>query len=123
MAVNYNLNPETVLRDTYRFLTLVMADREIAYGFSHDDPAVLIRRRYMRDEFLHLLISTAVMNRLHDEHRRSIATQEDQAPLPELGACGKLQPDVLESTVMDLSFREACNKIIHAEDITHEADE
>jgi hypothetical protein len=121
MAANYNLNNKTVLRDLYRLLTVVMADAAIAHECDAGDPLVGLRKDFMYDELLHLLVSTAVMNRLHEEHKRAA----DPA-LPDAGhLCGRLIPDFLEDPerVLDLSLREACNKIMHAGDITHEADD
>ena len=121
MAANYNLNKDTVLGDLYRLLTVVAADAAIAHNCDSGDPLIGLRKQFMRDELLHLLVSTAVMNRLHREHER--IEQPDEADAQHL--CGRLISNFIEKpdSIIDLSLREACNKIIHAGDITHEADD
>jgi hypothetical protein len=121
MAVNYNLNSATVLRDLYRLLSVVAADGAIAHEFESGDPLISLREKFMHDELLHLLVSTAVMNRLHGEHKRAERTNVADAD----NLCGRLILDFIKKPddIIDLSLREACNKIIHADDITHEADD
>lgn len=115
MAVNYNLNNVNVLRDLYRLLTIIGADSFIAREFAVGDPLIDLRNKFMKDELLHLLVSTAVMNRLHEDHGAIDVVTTD--------ICGRLIPDFPDGPTLDLTFRDACNKIIHADDITHEVDD
>jgi len=121
---NYSLNSDTVLRDAYRLLNVVMADEAISrLATATGDVLVDLRDQFVEDELIHLLISTAIMNRSHDDHMDGPRkdTAELSFALVAL-ACGRLVTDVGGSKEEDveLSFREACNKIIHAEHITVE---
>ena len=122
---NYELNSATVLRDVYRLLTMVLADDRIATaaGNAHD-PLAQLRGQFVEDELIHLLIGTAVVNRLQDDHMRG--PREDDADLafqPLRHECGTLRPNAHEEGEVPLNFREACNKIIHAVHITAETEE
>ncbi|MBB3394248.1 hypothetical protein [Rhizobium sp. BK060] len=121
---NYSLNSDTVLRDVYRLLNVVMADEAIArLATARGDVLVDLRDQFVEDELVHLLISTAIMNRSHDDHMdgpRNDAAELSFAPVAL--ACGRLVTDVggTKEDDIELTFREACNKIIHAEHITVE---
>lgn len=121
---NYSLNSDTVLRDVYRLLNVVMADEAIArLAIAPGDVLVDLRDQFVEDELVHLLISTAIMNRSHDDHMdgpRNDAAELSFAPVA-LG-CGRLVTDIggAKEEDVELTFREACNKIIHAEHITVE---
>ncbi len=124
---NYNLNSETVLRDVYRLLCVIIADDGIArLSESEHDPLAHVRDQFVEDELIHLLIATAVMNRSQDDHMGG--PRKDDAELsfkPLAHICGRLIEDVSKEKMaeIDLSFREACNKIIHAEHITAETED
>lgn len=75
---------------------------------------MILRDEFVEDELVHLIVGTAVTNRLQLEHMRG---QRDVD-----ADCGEVTPDVLEDRMEPLQFREACNKIIHAEHITVERD-
>ncbi len=121
---NYVLNSDTVLRDLYRLLNVIMADAAIAHLAVDDgDVLVSLRDQFVEDELIHLLIGTAVMNRSHDDHMDG--PRKDEAELafvPVALTCGRLTDDVggKQERELDLNLREACNKIIHAEQITVE---
>ncbi|MEX4008260.1 hypothetical protein [Neoaquamicrobium sediminum] len=124
---NYVLNSQTVLRDVYRLLCAVLADGELAQvARDEHDVLVHLRDQFIEDELVHLLIATAVMNRSHDDHM--MGPRQDKAELsfkPVTHACGTLLPDVDKDVAeeVELTFREACNKIIHADHITAETEQ
>ncbi len=87
------------------------------------DPLKRLRSQFLEDELVHLLVSTAVANRIHEEHMHSLRTNPDELAFTELvHECGLLQPDVTADDEVPLSFREACNKIVHADHVTAETD-
>ncbi|MBY5814463.1 hypothetical protein HFN60_02150 [Rhizobium leguminosarum] len=121
---NYVLNADTVLRDLYRLLNVVMADGPNALlATDESDVLVALRDQFVEDELVHLLIGTAVMNRSHDDHMTGPRDDESEMSFTHVDiACGRLINDVggSKESDVDLSLREACNKIIHAEQITVE---
>jgi hypothetical protein len=67
-------------------------------------------------KIVHLLVSTATMNRLHLEHMRNLRGDPNELSFQPLDAtCGQLHPDARSEEHDPLAFREACNKIIHAD--------
>lgn len=124
---NYQINSATVLRDAYRLLCLVMAEERIAkLSDSERDPLAELRDQFVEDELVHLLISTAIMNRAQDDHMSG--PRHDAAELsfaPPEHECGSLVNNVEEASKagVPLNFREACNKIIHADHITAEIEQ
>ena len=123
---NYSLNSEIVLRDAYRLLCVIMADEEIArLSDSEQDFLSQVRDQFVEDELIHLLIGTAVMNRAQDDHMGGPRKDKTELSFEQLThCCGRLIDDVSneKSKEVDLSLREACNKIIHAEHITAETE-
>ena len=113
---NFLLNGDEVLRVIYRLLTIVRADAQFC-GPDEDscNPLNGLRAAFMEDELVHGLISSAVYNRIHMEHMRDIIGG------PEEKICGYMKTNWEEETVRDLTFRETCNKIIHAMHIVFEA--
>src|SRR5688572_17050016 len=103
---NYELNSVTVRQDLYRLLCLVLADRLIVEEAQEleRDPLMILRNEFVEDELVHLIISTAVTNRLQLEHLRGHRGVDV--------ACGEITPDVLQDRIEPLRFRDACNKII-----------
>lgn len=117
---NYVINAETVMRDVYRLLSLVIGDRPLALlpSDSHD-LLVDLREQFVEDELVHLLIGTAVMNRSHDDHMSGPRGDADELSFAHVTlVCGTLTMEKSGSQVTeDLLLREACNKIIHADEI------
>jgi hypothetical protein len=113
---NFQLNSATVLRDLYRLISMVVADHAILQGSEgQDDPLLRLRDQFLEDEFVHLLVGTAVTNRIQEEHMRGLRNDPGEPGFrPLVHECGSLQPDVRRDQRIALSFREACNKIIHA---------
>lgn len=113
---NYSLNRATVLRDLYRFVSMVAADRDLMRSATgRDDPLLALRAQFLQDEFVHLLVGTAVPNRIQLEHMRDLRADPSELDFrtPE-HVCGILRPDMLREREVPLTFREACNKIVHA---------
>src|SRR5215831_13416556 len=106
--------------DLYRLLAMVLSDQRIAgLGDERDAhvPSVWeLQNRFCKAEILRILISSAVALRvLLDQDQRQVRHLRKQQ-------CGSLwaswpkdrrKPGVL-------TLREACNKIIHSEDIRHD---
>ncbi|NEI96395.1 hypothetical protein [Rhizobium ruizarguesonis] len=97
------------MKDVYRLFLVFAGDERIfdLAGADLEDPLRLMRNDLFVDEITHLLIGTAIANRIQLEHTGAAEIAD--------AACGELQPDVLEDKgSQKLSFREACNKIVHA---------
>lgn len=118
------LNSEIVFRDTYRLLCLYMADKAIfemtppdqqVWGGSQrsEEPLFRLRHHLIEDEINHTLINLAICNRTHMELKKERHGRE----YPD-SVCGKLIENNDEDMAKDLTFREACNKIIHAKRIS-----
>ena len=118
---NYDLNSAVALRDVYRLLAQVLADVQIAREANDgDDPLAKLRERFVEEEIVHLLIGTAVINRARLDHMAQVRSDPGTGLLPVDHECGSFQPDITADNEVALSFREACNKIIHAKHITCE---
>lgn len=114
---NFELNSAIAIRDIYRLFLVFSGDGQLFdLAPAPDDPLRLMRDDHFADEITHLLIGTAVANRIHAEHMSHL--RADPAELqhqPVALCCGSLQPDVLNSNrTVPLTFDQACNKIIHA---------
>lgn len=114
---NFTLNPAFALRDLYR-LFLVFAGDERIFDLApgRQDPLRLMRSTLFADELTHLLVSTAVANRVQLDHM-SVLRADPAWPghKPVDIVCGSLCQDAASAaTSVELTFREACNKIIHA---------
>ena len=65
------LNAATVLRDLYRLVSMVMADSVLMDAAAgNDDPLIRLRDQFLEDELVHLMVGTAVTNRIQEEHSR-----------------------------------------------------
>lgn len=114
---NFELNSAIALRDVYR-LFLVFSGDERLFDLAprSDDPLRLLRNEYFADEIVHLLIGTAVANRIHLEHMSRLRSDPAEPTHQPINVdCGTLQPDLLnDGAAIPLTFEQACNKIIHA---------
>ena len=121
---NFVLNSATVLRDVYRLLTMVLADRELSVlARERGEPLARLRDQFVDDEFIHLLIATAVTNRARDDHMRGLRQDQNAGFQQLVHVCGRLKADVTANGQIELDFREACNKILHAEEISTEPED
>lgn len=114
---NFELNSSIAIRDVYRLFSMFSGDGQLfELAPTPDDPLRLMRDDHFADEITHLLVGTAVANRIHLEHMSSLrADPKVGQHQPISVTCGTLQPDVLNSSrEIPLTFDQACNKIIHA---------
>ncbi|MFK4260032.1 hypothetical protein [Agrobacterium tumefaciens] len=114
---NFELNPAIAIRDIYRLFLVFSGDVQFfELTSSPDDPLRLMRDDHFADEITHLLIGTAVANRIHAEHMSHLRVDPRELKhQPITVQCGSLQPDILNSSrEIPLTFEQACNKIIHA---------
>lgn len=119
---NYELNTEKIRRDLYRLATLVLADRPMSVeAHDTDDPLAKIRDQFVEEELLHLLISTAITNRIIGEHLGELRNDPAEMSFPPINQdCGALKKNLQSQVEELLSLREAANKIIHANEIESE---
>lgn len=115
---NFELNASIALRDVYRLFLVFAGDARIFDLTADDqqDPLRLMRDDLFVDEITHLLIGTAIANRIQLEHMDAPRSEpsDEAARVSDVG-CGDLWPDVVgDKGSQKLSFREACNKIVHA---------
>lgn len=116
----YRLSGTVFQRDLYRLLCAIMALEPICRleTDNSDDPIVTLKNQFAEDEIVHLLISTAIMNRRHMDHMGRL--RKDPAELsfqPVDCPCGELHPDADSEVKQPLSLRGAANKIIHADEV------
>lgn len=114
---NFELNSAIALRDVYRLFLVFSGDERIfELAPEPDDPLRLMREDHLFDEITHLLIGTAIANRIHLEHMSRLrADPAEPRHQPIVVGCGTLDPDILTSKPqVPLTFEQACNKIIHA---------
>ena len=119
-------NGEIILRDAYRLLCLIVADKAIydmtpedqqVWGRSRPSEEVLFRlhHTFTDEEISHALINLAIFNRTHMDNEK----QRHNIDYPD-AVCGQLRKNVdskFENWIA-LTFREACNKVIHAEQLS-----
>lgn len=103
--------------DLYRLLAIVLSDQRIAKlgdeTRHHQPPVWQLQDRFRKAEVMRILISSAVALRsLLDQNPRQFKNIR-------VGPCGSLWPNWEEHKrkTQVLTLREACNKIIHSEDI------
>lgn len=114
----YRLDSAIVLRDLHLLLCVLLSIGAIRNNCRDDrDPLALLHARFGEGELQHLLISTAIMNRAQMDHMRHLRGNPDELSFPPLSAtCGGLwEPETGPEAA--LTLREACNKIVHAEEI------
>ena len=116
---NFELNGSTILRDLYRLTTMFFADSSLMAAASEaEDPLRRLRERYVDDELVHLLVGTAVTNRIQLEHMSGPRGDPDELSFPPLERdCGQWRRNVDVLEWQPLPFREACNKIVHANNV------
>ena len=119
---NFELNGATVLRDLYRLASMVLGDGALmTTAKDTGDPLRALRNQFLEDGLAHLLVGTAVANRIQLEHMsgpRDDPQEHSFEPLQR--SCGTLRPDTEEDSVVPLSLRDACDKVIHALNIDAE---
>jgi hypothetical protein len=115
---NFELNASIALRDVYRLFLVFAGDARIfdLTGEGQNAPLRLMRDDLFVDEITHLLIGTAIANRIQLEHMHAVRSgSSDEAGKIADAECGDLYSNILgDNGSQKLSFREACNKIVHA---------
>ncbi|MXN66714.1 hypothetical protein GR183_17505 [Stappia sp. GBMRC 2046] len=116
---NYELNSSIILKYVYRLLSLVLADDAIAVAAANEnDQLAELRSLFIEEEIVHLLFGTAIANRAHDDHMQGPRQDPNELSFaPVDRSCGEWVRDVQRPDAQCLTLREACNKIIHAENI------
>jgi len=118
------LNSEIVLRDAYRLLCVFLAEQPL-YDLTSESEKVwggaktskeqlfLMRCEFGNDEVTHGLINLAICNRTNMEWKK----KQHERDWPEKD-CGLLTKNLKSpNDVVSLTFREACNKIVHADEV------
>jgi hypothetical protein len=124
--IGYPIEPEYVQLDIYRLLCCfggsplikqaAQSDNNWESSFFHD-----FSRYLERSEISRLLISIAATSRNNLDQMHSAITGLDGLPEDDVG---ELIPKWDENDVTErLAFREACNKILHAQKITFNANQ
>ena len=114
-------NGEIILRDAYRLLCLIVAGKVIydmtpedqqVWGGSRPSEEVLFRlhHTFTDEEINHALINLAIFNRTHMDNEK----QRHNIDYPD-AVCGH---NVVSGGETELTFREACNKVIHAKQLS-----
>ncbi|WP_060601432.1 hypothetical protein [Aureimonas altamirensis] len=114
---NFELNASIAIRDVYRLFLVFSGDQQLfELAPAADDPLRLMRDDHFADEIIHLLVGTAVANRVQAEHMSLLRNDPAESMhQPITLRCGSLQPDILNGgQEIPLTFDQACNKIIHA---------
>ncbi|TCQ16399.1 hypothetical protein C8J33_11630 [Rhizobium sp. PP-CC-3G-465] len=114
---NFELSASIASRDIYRLFLAFAGDERIfnLAGEDHADPLRKMRDGFFVDEITHLLIGTAIANWIQLEHTEGLRSASDPALNVTSVSCGELTPDVTnDEASLPLTFKEACNKIVHA---------
>lgn len=105
----YKFNSSVVLADLYRLLCAFMSLQSVRqlHSDNADDPLHERQELYAEDEILHLLISTATMQRVHADSMKSFRNDpaETWSKEPDR-VCGELQVQGEETAALKL--RTAC---------------
>jgi hypothetical protein len=116
LTPGYRLSAEKIRRSLYRLAAIALSFDRLGKSGA---PLQELRDIVAEQEIAHLLVETALANRLQLEHMQEL--REDQSELsfrPFNEMCGLWGWDEKASAAEPLKFREACNKILHAEEIS-----
>jgi hypothetical protein len=115
MKPGHRFDTGPFLLDLYRLFGIVLGDRQLAEMERSKYSAIeLLRSEYAHSELIRIVTSTAIALRiLFDQHRQPF-TNVSQRP------CGELFVDWPTPNPVDLTLREACNKIIHARKVNYD---
>lgn len=111
------IEPERVRLLAFHLLTIFLASESLNTmrdGEPDSGPDVL--SAYERPEIEHLLLQIAILCRTADDnatHGRTICPRRNPT-------VGKLYPNASETNCIDLTLREACNKIIHQRKVNYD---
>lgn len=117
-SYNFQLNGVLIRRDLYRLACLIASDQVLFdLAATTNDELLALRNEFVFDEITHLLISIAAANRIQFDFTMDTSPKRKNHALSD---CGRLL-DLNSGKEKPLTFREACNKIIHAVHIVPEA--
>jgi hypothetical protein len=110
-----------IRRDLWRLLVIFLADRQFAiiteqefFADGHEQLLLALSSEFADDEISRILLSSAIALRVIDDREGGV--------LERFADCGELQADVEAERVEPLSLREACNKIVHAEQVNSDVE-
>jgi hypothetical protein len=118
----YRVNEGDMLISLYRLLCAVLAIAPL-YARAKENPAdplVRLQGECFEDEVTHLLVSTAAFNRIYRMQQHPRRVEPDKVTTePIEGTCGTLrvQSSGHGFEHQPLSFKDACDKILHADAI------
>lgn len=119
MLLGHRPNTDAAVLELHRLLSGFLASRNFASLRTprpdrEFDPIFHIQK-VEEDEISRLLLNLAIVARVIDDRNNSA--------LNKVGSnCGQLVKDIATKSEITLSLREACNKIIHAEQISFDRD-
>jgi hypothetical protein len=116
LTPGYRLNARASHRNLYRLTAILLSYMALEKS---RDRLVNLRDQFVDDELSHLLVQTANANRLQREHMHLLRTDPNQKGFePVEGDCGAWDwPTDPWKPVKMLSFKDACDKIIHAQEV------
>lgn len=116
LTPGYRLNCQTAQRALYRLGTMLLSYR----GFEAAGGRLLaLREQFLEDELSHFIPETAIANRLQREHMQQLRDDPTELSFkPVEGDCGEWEPPTDPwRQAPPLNFKDACDKIIHAQEI------
>lgn len=117
----YNFEVEKVRLELYRLLNQFLAEEKLSKYTTNDSwlfHAVDIVGHFFDIETQRILIQAAVVARIKDDNE-----DDSRLKLSEFETtCGTLFENLAEPVEVQLSLREACNKIIHALSFNYDVD-
>ena len=116
LTPGYRLNAQTIHRDLYRLAAILLSYMALEKS---GDRLLDLRDQFVDDELSHLIAQTANANRLQREHMQLLRTDPTETSFePVEGNCGEWDwPTEAWKAGKPLSFKDACDKIIHAQEV------
>jgi hypothetical protein len=119
LRFGHRINEGDMLISLHRLLSAVLAIDAIQMRTKDnpDDPLRRLHGECFEDEVTHLLVSTAAFNRVYRMQRHPRRISPDNITIePVQGPCGNLWIDSHDpQSQQPLSFKDACDKILHAD--------
>lgn len=102
----------------YRLITIILSSKELSKLclFLDDETPSLMKQEFEQNEIEHLLLQIAILVRAADDAARSGQTIGGSWN-PKVG---KIIQNIKTNKKEDLTLREACNKIIHAQKVSYD---
>ncbi|MEB8431875.1 hypothetical protein OO007_06515 [Cocleimonas sp. KMM 6892] len=113
----HNLNLKQIRLDIYRLACYFEANKSFANQNVESNQDLCINRlprEFLEDEVSRILLQSAIIIRILDDE--SEADKEEKNPF----YCGEL---LFKNSTQQLSLREACNKIVHGQQINFDIEE